>query len=131
MVNSFYKDLFSDPALDVPWVQFHLSFPRIEQNLLDALGQDISEVEVKKALFDMDAWKAPGPDGFPAGFYQGSWEVVAQSLFDFAKECIFSSDAVCHAMVRPILFSFGSTNQHRKSYPFLQKCFFLFKVKPN
>lgn len=86
MVNSFYKDLFSDPALDVPWVQFHLSFPRIEQNLLDALGQDISEVEVKKALFDMDAWKAPGPDGFPAGFYQGSWEVVAQSLFDFAKE---------------------------------------------
>lgn len=40
--------------------------------------------EVKSALFAMGPWKAPGPYGFPAGFYQGAWDTVGDSLFEFA-----------------------------------------------
>jgi hypothetical protein len=36
--------------------------------------------EVEKALFMMGANKAPGPDGFTAGFYQHHWELLGPSI---------------------------------------------------
>ena len=38
-----------------------------ENNFLTA---PYSEEEIKKAVFQMEHNKAPGPDGFPAEFYQ-------------------------------------------------------------
>jgi len=34
----------------------------------------------------MDAYKAPGPDGFTAWFFQKSWEIVGQSVIEFAMD---------------------------------------------
>lgn len=33
----------------------------------------------------MGPWKAPGPDGYPAGFYQRSWNLVGVSTCEFVK----------------------------------------------
>lgn len=44
--------------------------------------------EVRKAVFEMAPYKAPGPDGFPAGFYQKSWDTVGQSLFELVNNFI-------------------------------------------
>lgn len=41
-----------------------------------ALNANTDNEEVKKALFDMGPWKSPGPDGYPAGFYQQNWNIV-------------------------------------------------------
>jgi hypothetical protein len=48
-----------------------------ENNILTA---EISESEVFEAIKQMKKTKAPGPDGFPAEFYQQFWEVIKSDL---------------------------------------------------
>jgi hypothetical protein len=50
-----------------------------ENNFLTAL---FSEDKVKKAVFQMEHNKAPGPDGFPAEFYQNFWEIIKSDLLE-------------------------------------------------
>lgn len=47
---------------------------------------------MKNAIFQMEHNKAPGPDGFPAEFYQVFWETIKDDLMalfdDFCKGCL-------------------------------------------
>jgi hypothetical protein len=43
--------------------------PQVSDEENDLLTAPYSEEEVKKAVFQMEHNKAPGPDGFPAEFY--------------------------------------------------------------
>ena len=55
----------------------------LENALLTA---QFTEKEIKDALFQMEHNKAPGPDGFPAEFYQKFWEVIKGDLFLMFQE---------------------------------------------
>ncbi|PNY12420.1 ribonuclease H [Trifolium pratense] len=83
LVNDFYKKLFTDECISRDWSQTEFSYPKLDQEVKEKLAAPISEEEVKSAVFHMSAWKAPGPDGFPAGFYQKSWEIVGGSVYRF------------------------------------------------
>jgi hypothetical protein len=48
-----------------------------EKNILIA---DFTEKEVYEAIMQMKKNKAPGPDGFPAKFYQTFWGVIKSDL---------------------------------------------------
>ena len=39
-----------------------------------------TEEEVSQAIFQMEPNKAPGPDGFPAEFYQRFWDIIKDDL---------------------------------------------------
>lgn len=41
---------------------------------------EFSEKEVREAIFQMKHNKAPGPDGFPAEFYQVFWSLIKDDL---------------------------------------------------
>jgi hypothetical protein len=49
----------------------------VENEILTAL---FSEEEVFEAISQMELNKVPGPDGFPAEFYQKFWEVIKKDL---------------------------------------------------
>ncbi|GKG08725.1 hypothetical protein Tco_0334557 [Tanacetum coccineum] len=42
--------------------------------------KDVSEVEVKNAMFDIEDSKAPGPDGYTARFYKSAWSVIGKDI---------------------------------------------------
>jgi hypothetical protein len=83
-ITNYYKSLFGSPdegnfgmdetrTDDIPQVSVE------ENNFLNAL---YTEDEVKKAVFQMEHNKAPGPDGFPAEFYQNFWELIKVELLE-------------------------------------------------
>lgn len=46
----------------------------------DAISKPFEPAEVKAALFQMAPSKAPGVDGFTAGFFQRHWSLVERDL---------------------------------------------------
>ena len=59
----------------------------VEENSL--LIAPYSEEEVRKAVFQMEHNKAPGPDGFPAEFYQNFWDITKLDLLQLFS-CLHS-----------------------------------------
>jgi hypothetical protein len=86
MANDYYKTLYAADRSVVNWYQTAITYPRLLGDELQMIGGVITDDEVKRAVFNMSPWKAPGPDGFPAGFYQKSWGIVGQSVCEFVKE---------------------------------------------
>jgi hypothetical protein len=86
IANEFYIALFSNNGNDVQWQQTELSFPKLSEDELQDISCDIVDEEIRRAVFSMSPWKAPGPDGFPAGFYQKSWNIVGKGVCDFVRQ---------------------------------------------
>jgi mannosylglycoprotein endo-beta-mannosidase len=86
-ITEFYKNLFGAPVpnyftIDESKVADIPQLPNEENEILVA---DFTEQEVHDAIFQMEKNKAPGPDGFPAEFYQSFWEVLKDDLMDLFK----------------------------------------------
>jgi hypothetical protein len=71
--------------------QIH-DIPQVSDEENEILIADFSEKEVREAVFQMEHNKAPGPDGFPAEFYQVFWGVIKDDLLamfhEFHKETL-------------------------------------------
>lgn len=80
MAVDFYGDLFTaQQILEPDEILAHVP-QRVTGTMNEALESPFSEQEVERALSMMGAHKAPGPDGFMAGFYQTHWETVGPSV---------------------------------------------------
>lgn len=53
----------------------------------DSLYDPVSVEEIKSALWSIKAFKAPGPDGLHAGFFQRFWMIVGGSVVEEIKKC--------------------------------------------
>nr|AAL77136.1 Putative non-LTR retroelement reverse transcriptase [Oryza sativa Japonica Group]AAP52241.1 retrotransposon protein, putative, unclassified [Oryza sativa Japonica Group] len=87
-ITTYYKGLFG--PLDESDLQFDENYvtdiPQVSQLENEALTKDFTENEVKDAIFQMEHNKAPGPDGFPAEFYQVFWNVIKFDLLELFKD---------------------------------------------
>lgn len=70
MSIDFFKNLYeADPNVDGIAI-LSLIQEKIIDEMNEALCAPFSEKEIADALFQMGLLKAPGPDGFPARFFQ-------------------------------------------------------------
>ena len=54
--------------------------PQVTDLKNEAFVERFTEEEVRKAIFQMEQNKAPGPDGSPAEFYQAFWGTIKDDL---------------------------------------------------
>ena len=75
MATNFYSNLYaSENTVGIEEVMSHI--PRkVDDAMNNILTARYTNVEVKEALFQMFPTKAPGPDGFPAHFFQRHWDL--------------------------------------------------------
>ncbi|KAL5846682.1 hypothetical protein ACOSQ3_010206 [Xanthoceras sorbifolium] len=69
----YFISLFSYKNASFDYASLPALFPTIDDISRENMCRGISEEEVKSSLFDIGGLKAPGPDGFPAVFFQNQW----------------------------------------------------------
>ncbi|GKB34449.1 hypothetical protein Tco_0879391, partial [Tanacetum coccineum] len=47
---------------------------------------DVTDKEIKEAMFDIGEKKAPGPDGFTFAFFKHSWKIIGKEVCQAIKE---------------------------------------------
>ena len=89
----FYQNLYSQDqqvennnAARAECFQFVKRTVTEEQNI--ELLKPVSPEEVKEAMQQLPAGKAPGVDAIPAEFYRELWEDISDDIFNFATETI-------------------------------------------
>jgi hypothetical protein len=93
---NYFSDLFTaGPAGDPRSCLEHL-----EENVSTSMNMELlkpfSTEEVDSALHQMAPLKAPGPDGFPAGFFQHHWAVMGKEVGRFIIDILNSGSMPSH-----------------------------------
>lgn len=83
--SNFYYDLFSSVGQRDFSEALQFVKPVITSEMNDALMGPVNMVEVKYAVFQLGKDKAPGPDGFSGVFFQSSWEMVKDQVYDLVR----------------------------------------------
>ena len=79
-VQAFYQNLYQTQGFaDASDLLSHVTV-KVTQAMNDDLGKPYTAEEVKVALFQMAPSKAPGVDGFSAGFYQRHWDLLGADV---------------------------------------------------
>jgi hypothetical protein len=88
MVQEFYENLFSsEPCASVDAVLDAIP-TKVTADMNDDLGKPYTDEEIGAALFQIGPTKAPGPDGFPALFYQTHWDFFKEEIYNAVRAFI-------------------------------------------
>ena len=83
-VQAFYQNLYQSQGFaDASDLLSHVPV-KVSQAMNNYLGKPYTAEEVKVALCQMAPSKAPGVDGFNAGFYQRHWDLLGACSVGFS-----------------------------------------------
>ena len=80
--------------MDLTVSQWQLRLSELEK---ESISGEPSEEEVKAALWSLKPFKAPGPDGLHAGFFQNFWHTVGNSVIEEVQK-VFDDRRVPEAL---------------------------------
>lgn len=80
LIRNYYNDLFREEnSCDVANAP-RGTFPKLPDHVWKEFNAPCSQEEIRKAVFDMTPFKAPGPDGLGACFYQNTWNTTRNTI---------------------------------------------------
>ena len=80
IISEYFQQIFSSEANGDLLVVNEAIDPTVSQADNDLLIRIPDEEEIKAAVFSIHASKAPGPDGFSAGFYHSYWHIIGPDV---------------------------------------------------
>ena len=80
MATSYFSNLFSVDASLCAAPVINLINSRVTNGMIDGLCADFIDMEIADALFKIGPLKAPGPDGFPARFFQRNCGLLKEDI---------------------------------------------------
>ena len=86
-VNKLYNDLYCDEEIlhsEMEEILASVEPKNLSEDIIYELEKDITECEIKTALFQMNKNKSPGIDGLTVEFFQTFWKLLNT---DFLEEC--------------------------------------------
>ncbi|GJS37922.1 putative RNA-directed DNA polymerase, eukaryota, reverse transcriptase zinc-binding domain protein [Tanacetum coccineum] len=54
--------------------------PKVSESSYNDMVRDITNAEIKSAMFDIGDDRAPGPDGFSSAFFKKGWDIVGDDV---------------------------------------------------
>jgi hypothetical protein len=85
LVSDYFQNIFtSNPSID-PTPVLELVECKVTEDMNSKLCADFSDKEIADALFQIGPLKAPGPDGFPARFFQRNWGLLKEETIPAVK----------------------------------------------
>lgn len=85
LINAFFQDLFHEEDDDRPWFATKHSWPTVTGEDWEVLQRPLTNDEIRRAIFSIGSFKAPGEDGFQAIFFQKCWDTIGPSVCDSVK----------------------------------------------
>ncbi|OMP03175.1 reverse transcriptase [Corchorus capsularis] len=85
MAVNHYKNLYSK-TLEESRTPISQLLSKLEDYEVIDLHRLVNEEEIKEAMFDIGAFKAPGPDGYQDHFFHKNWEIVRSSVIRQVQE---------------------------------------------
>jgi ribonuclease HI len=128
MAERFYGDLFTSESFDDAAVIDAIS-PRVSHDMNDELTKPYLDDEIKSALFQMGPTKAPGPDGFPALFYQTHWDLLKDSVCSAIRGFLMGDgipEGFCDSVI--VLIPKINNPEHLKNFRPISLCNVLYKI---
>lgn len=85
MATKYFQEMYTaDSTLDHTQI-IHLIQEKVTPEMNESLCREFSEEEIATAVFQIGPLKAPGPDGFPARFYERNWGVLKEDIVRVVK----------------------------------------------
>ncbi|KAF8408521.1 hypothetical protein HHK36_007677 [Tetracentron sinense] len=67
---------------------------RLSPNMLSSLNCPFSEAEISSALSQIGPLKAPGPNGYPAQFFQSEWSTIGSDIVQVIEQLLQEREAI-------------------------------------
>lgn len=102
LATNFYKSLYSSEGTENMDAVLGTVPVKVSAEMNDQLLAAIKASEVKDALFQMFPTKAPGPDGYPAHFFQRHWDLCGDEVTSVVMRVISREDNQAVTNVVPL-----------------------------
>jgi hypothetical protein len=129
MIHHFYEDLFYSETGTSTEDILNAIPSKVTNEMKEDLCKPYTDEEIGKALFQMGPTKAPGPDGFPALFYQTHWDFFKEEICHAVRSFIVGGEVpegFCDSII--VLIPKVTKARHLKKFRHISLCNVIYKI---